>query len=334
MTYEPDPVEHHSPVEPWIIEHLCVPVLERLPRSVAPNTLSFANHAVCWGVFILAAWSVEAPQGLRAWILTAAGLGVFATMLLDCLDGMQARRTQRASKLGEFIDHGLDTLNVPLLSSSLALALRVEGWILVVVAVTTVMVYHAQLVLYHESGRFVHGRTSGTEAQLGVAVVLVLLALASPFLPPDDERLRVAGLLLVAGSVATSCRLCLYYYRRLGRLPFGHVFFVMIVAGFGVLYLLGSIGDLSFLLLVALASFRLSGAYVLETLLGRSWSGFEPTSLAALLFAFALSRLGFGADTPAGGPILTLGCAALFLGPGLWYVSRELPRLEPTSAKV
>ncbi len=323
-----DEVEHNSRLEPLIIQYLCVPVLERIPRSVAPNTLSLFNHLVCWLVFMLAAWSQSAPWGLRSAILGLAAFGVFSTMLLDCLDGMQARRTQQASKLGELVDHGLDTINVPLLGSSLALALQVEGWPLVLVAVATSAVYHAQLVVFHESGRFVHGSTSGTEGQLLVSAAFLVLAATFFFFPAEARWLRAATYASIAVFLVIDLRVCLFYYARLSRFPWGHLFFLTVASGFGLLYLLGTIGAVSLLLLVTLASFRLSGGYVLRTLIGRPWNGLDLSAVAALLCVFAGGQLDLHAAPLDLSTLSVIGASFLLVARALWELTRELPLLR------
>ena len=64
----------------------------------------------------------------RVPLLLAAGAMMFASMVLDCWDGMQARRTGRTSKLGELLDHWLDAIHVPLVSAGMALMLELPPY--------------------------------------------------------------------------------------------------------------------------------------------------------------------------------------------------------------
>ena len=44
-----------STFEPILIDKVCQPILQRLPESIHPNTISLVNHLVCWA----AAWLRE-----------------------------------------------------------------------------------------------------------------------------------------------------------------------------------------------------------------------------------------------------------------------------------
>ena len=82
------------------------PLLRWIPRSLAPNAMTLISTLCCATSFALAATLRDSPLAL----LAAAGL-VVAYFTLDNLDGAQARRLGRSSRLGEFLDHWLDTLN-------------------------------------------------------------------------------------------------------------------------------------------------------------------------------------------------------------------------------
>lgn len=88
-----------APFEPIIVRWLCEPLLALLPRSIASNAISSFNHLICWSAFGCAAASAHlGPEGRFA-ALVVAGLLILASMIGDCSDGMQARRTGRTSKL-------------------------------------------------------------------------------------------------------------------------------------------------------------------------------------------------------------------------------------------
>ena len=81
-------------------------MLEFLPDSWSPNHLTLASTLACATSFLLATLANESTPAMLA-----AALLVFAYVSLDNMDGAQARRTNRSSRLGEFLDHWLDTLN-------------------------------------------------------------------------------------------------------------------------------------------------------------------------------------------------------------------------------
>src|SRR5262245_1790901 len=169
--------ENASKFEPLLIKTLCEPLLPHIPASVHPNTISLVTHAIVWVTAVLAMASPFLPPLQQAMALIGAGIGMFLSMLGDCLDGLHARRTNQCSKLGELLDHWLDAAVVPLATVGMCAALQMPPWAMVVVNITVGMIYNAQLVLYHHSGRFVAPEpASGPEGQFGISLGYVALA--------------------------------------------------------------------------------------------------------------------------------------------------------------
>ena len=81
-------------------------VLDALPRSFPPNAMTIISTVCCAGSFLLATTMRHSSVAMFA-----AGFLVLCYFTLDNLDGAQARRIGRTSRLGEFLDHWLDTLN-------------------------------------------------------------------------------------------------------------------------------------------------------------------------------------------------------------------------------
>ncbi|MBI2373363.1 MAG: CDP-alcohol phosphatidyltransferase family protein [Deltaproteobacteria bacterium] len=305
MTTEPYPLGRSTGVEAWILRNLCEPLLDIIPSRVHPNALTLLNQVLCWAVFAAAVISPKLGPLPRALALAFAGAGTFGSMLLDCLDGMHARRTHRTTKLGELLDHWLDAIHVPLVTAGLCFALELAPWQAVAVHTTSAMVYNAQLVLYHRSGEFVAPPTSGTEGQLAVSLgYLGLAALhASTFEAPWLGQLISGASLLAA---VTQLRICGFYYARIEAIPGamrGHLPLVLLGFAFGGLYLAGLIDRMAFALLVTFLSFRLTGAYVLHTILGQSFAGSDRwvwVWVAALVLGHPwLEMRRFGLDVPA-----------------------------------
>lgn len=93
------------------------PIYDRLvayiPEWMAPNTVTLIgfllvviNHVAV----LISSPSLAEPLPRLAYI--TSGLALFVYMVLDNLDGRQARRTQSSSPLGHLFDHGCDALNV------------------------------------------------------------------------------------------------------------------------------------------------------------------------------------------------------------------------------
>ncbi|MBI4819857.1 MAG: CDP-alcohol phosphatidyltransferase family protein [Deltaproteobacteria bacterium] len=339
MTTELFVEDKRAGLEGWVLEHVCQPLLEMTPRSVAPNAITLLNHALAWGVFALAVIAPKLDPVPRALALCLAGVGTFGTMVLDCLDGMQARRTLRSSKLGELLDHGLDAIHIPLATGGLCFALNLEPWQAAIVLVTSAMVYNAQLVLYHWSKEFVPPPTSGVAAQLGVSLGYVALAAL-----PDWVRAHSAFGPMVAGACVlatiSQLRICGFFYTRLRRHPGamrGHVSFIVLALAFAAIHLEGLVDRGAFVLLATSLSFRLTGTYVLRTILGQSFQGFDAWALVWLVMIVAIallsSQLGLS-DPELSGPQLAAYAACVHLAVrGLLDVVRNRDGLASTSAR-
>lgn len=278
-----------SNLEPWLIANVCQPVLQWLPESIHPNTISLFNHLVCWFTLAAAVGSTYLPPNGRFIALFSAGIGVFVSLLADCLDGMQARRTNRCSKVGEMLDHWLDAINVPLMFVVISIALRLEPWMLATVHITGAMIYNAQLVFYHNSGRFVGPPTSGADGQFGMSIGFIVLA----FLYHMFDRNVFWLDMLITGTAALSIyvnmKLNIFFYLKLKRDIVYHLYFVAYCLGFGALYLLGVIGMMSFVLAVIFVSFRITGSYVLFTIIKRRFDGAD-VNIALCIAAIALGH--------------------------------------------
>lgn len=276
-------------LERHIITHLCEPLLPRIPARVHPNTISLITHTIAWATAGCAVASVTLPASLRPLFLLGAGIGTLLSMIGDCLDGMHARRTGQCSKLGEMMDHWLDAIVVPLTIAGIAVALQVPAWALTSLCVTAVMVYQAQLVLYHHTGAFIHPEpASGVEGQFGVAVAYAALAALFCFTPRQVAWLDIAIAIVSVAGVLVQLRCSWFYYPKLGAHIKEHVNFVGMLAALAALHLVGACDRYGFLIGVVAISFRISGTYVLATIVGRRFNGGDRGIYAILALAAAL----------------------------------------------
>jgi phosphatidylglycerophosphate synthase len=324
----------NSRIEQRIIEWLCQPLLVRIPASVRPNTISLVTHFIAWVTATLAVIAPLLPPLECSLALIGAGFGTLASMIGDCLDGMHARRTNQCSKLGEMMDHWLDAIIVPLTTVGITVALGMEPWAIAIVNVTAAMVYHGQLVLYHHTGKFVSPEpATGTEAQLGLSIGYVALAPIYYYVGRDHSwfDLLVAGIALLGIFVQMRCNG--FYYVRLGKLISRHLLFVAMGTGWAVLYLLSAIDLYTFSFAVVITSFRISGTYVLFTLVKRSYDGNDLGVFAWIAAALLAHFLGGGLHI---GPLpleaaLTYGACAYMITRNLLDVSRHYAELKPTA---
>jgi ethanolaminephosphotransferase len=331
--------QSESSLEQAIIGRICQPILDRVPRSIHPNTLSLVTHLAAWLTAASAYVSAQLAGLNRALALAGAGAGTFCVMVGDCLDGMQARRTNRCSKLGEMLDHWLDAMGVPLVTLGLVSALQLDPWLAAAVHITNTMIYNGQLVLFHHSGKFVHPGTTGVDAQLGVS--LGYLAAGALFYFVDRQTRWVDLFIMLMGilAIGVQLRLNLFYYVRLRGLIAHHLLFVLLCGGVAALYLVGAMERPAFLLAIVFLSFRITGGYVQATIVGRRFSGFD--SIAALgilalgathylLAPIELELAGIGIQIQ---PLLPYCLCAYLVGRNLVEFALEFHAFRPAPAK-
>jgi hypothetical protein len=202
-----------------------------------------------------------------------------------------------------------------------------------IVNVTAVMVYQGQLVLYHHTGKFIHpDPATGTEAQLGLSIGYIGLAPVYYYVGRDHAwvDLAITGIALLGIFIEAKCNW--FYYVRLGPLIRYHMVFVAMVAGWAALYLLGAIDVYTFLLTIVFTSFRISGTYVLFTIVKRRFGGNDAGILLWIAATFAahylLEPLALG-PLPLRDALPYLACAYM-LARNLVDFSRHYAELRPT----
>ena len=195
-----------SDIEWRLTEYVTEPLLHHcIPRWVRPNSITLFNTATCWSLLLLsfAAWRVEAVGQWTAALLLrllCAAL-VFVSMLCDCLDGMQARRTEQSSLLGELLDHGLDAAHTCIFAACMLTILQPDFITACFSLVCTGMVYNAQLVLYRRRKRMVNPPTNGPEAQLAL---IAAIACFSAFFAHTHRQSHTAQAVVTLFSVTST----------------------------------------------------------------------------------------------------------------------------------
>uniref|UniRef100_A0A7S0ZM58 Uncharacterized protein n=1 Tax=Noctiluca scintillans TaxID=2966 RepID=A0A7S0ZM58_NOCSC len=84
-------------------------LVEFLPIWLAPNLVTHLGIAPFWLFTILImilypTYDLQVP----GWVLSCSGIAIAFYVVMDALDGKQARRTGSSSPLGQLVDHGLD----------------------------------------------------------------------------------------------------------------------------------------------------------------------------------------------------------------------------------
>ncbi len=328
--------ESGSKFEPLLIKTLCEPILPYIPASVHPNTITVITHLIAWMTAILAISSPHLPPLQQAMALIGAGIGMFLSMLGDCLDGLHARRTNQCSKLGELLDHWLDAMVVPLATIGMSAALQMAPWAMVTINVTVAMIYSAQLVLYHHTGRFIAPEpASGPEGQFGISLGYVAMAGFFYYVDRHQPWLDLAFAALAAAATFVQLKCTAFYFPKLGRKVIEHVWFVLPCAGFGAAYMLGFLDLHVFLLTVVFTSFRVCGTYVLRTIVKERYNGFDGIIFASVALIFAVHYLPAHPPAPIGNlrieNLIAAGACLYAVTRNFWDFSRHYRSLKPVA---
>jgi phosphatidylglycerophosphate synthase len=111
--------ENKSIVDKYLLCHWWPIAIRAFPPSVPANLISMLGNLGTWIAFLILSGVLLGPMddfGRRnPWIFGIVALLLFFYQTLDALDGIQARRTDQAGPLGEFVDHWFDSFNVFLL---------------------------------------------------------------------------------------------------------------------------------------------------------------------------------------------------------------------------
>ena len=276
-----DYMEANSKLEPILLDKICRPILNALPETLAPNAITIFNIFVAASAFVAAAIAPDLTPGDALTARIFAGIAVFIYMVTDCLDGMQARRTNRCSKLGQFLDHWLDALGIPLCAAGFILTLELDPVSTVVAIITAIMVYNSQLVMDHHTGLFVQPPVSGVDANFLLSLSYPLFGVFLYIFPRETMWVGVGLTAFAWCCIAINLSNCRYYYVKMQKYMMGdHLKVVVLLLGFAVPYLAGFMSATAFCIVASFICFRICGSYVLFSIIKRPYGGFDwPTVL-------------------------------------------------------
>ena len=112
----------------YVMTPLYKRLINYIPLSLAPNLITLMGTlCVVFPHLLLVSYSYDIQTPAPSFVYALNGLGIFCYMILDNLDGRQARRTGMSSPLGHLFDHGCDALNVTIAGLTVAASLRLGG---------------------------------------------------------------------------------------------------------------------------------------------------------------------------------------------------------------
>jgi phosphatidylglycerophosphate synthase len=167
--------EDRSIILPVLNPLVWEPLSRLVSARIHPNLLTVAGCVVAW---IALAWALVAPQSRPAMLASAAATLFYLTT--DCIDGKHARRTGQVSPLGEFLDHWLDSITVPLIALGVCVGSGFPGWVTLLLvgaaSATYVVIYWEQYWL----GTLMLGRIGQAEMLLASAGIFIYLGIFGP----------------------------------------------------------------------------------------------------------------------------------------------------------
>lgn len=196
---------------------------------------------------------------------------IFTGISLDCLDGMQARKTGRCSKLGEVLDHSLDAANVPIIGCCVLFLLFPDIYTVLISVISGSMIYNAQLVIYRHHHVFVLPPVTGPAAQAMASAASVLFGVFFLFFSRDDYLMRIFLVAFAMFGNLAQFQNCYFYGRHLvssfeTSCLAPHVRFTLVMCLHGTMLLAGFLTTSEYMLSAILLAYRLNGTYVLDTL--------------------------------------------------------------------
>lgn len=158
------------------------PVLSIIPRWVHPNHLSVLG--ICCSISAVVA-AFYATQGHR-WLFLVVGFLVVAQQTFDNVDGPLARKTNRASAVGELLDHGFDGVSAGAVLVTGVMLIGIHGgWLLALACLGSLGFISLMSEQYH-TGTLIIPAFSGTE---GITIIAALCLIA--FFADDPAWLHV-----------------------------------------------------------------------------------------------------------------------------------------------
>lgn len=262
-------------VETELTERVIEPMAVWVPAYVLPNHITAINSVCVWTAFFLAT-RVPLSAGVSALALRLlVAVLITASLILDCLDGVLARSRNQTSDLGEVLDHGLDALNIQLITATLLLS--VGGAPAALFAASqgiTALIYNAQVVLYRLEHTMIQPPTNGVEAECVLILAHVVLA-GVLHLAEVPSWVRVTGLGAALGVCALDYRFFSRILARHAGSPAArlHPQFAGTLVPPVLLHLLGVTTTTGCVLVFAVVALYCTGAVVLHTVADKRQGG-------------------------------------------------------------
>jgi len=162
----------------YVISPTCNILVEYIPKSIAPNLITaiglFCQLLGLGLAYYYLGFENKNDQGGNRWVHLFSGAMVFIYMMLDNIDGKQARRTKTSSPLGELFDHGCDSWTVGLAPMIVGISVGISlEKIVIAFLLATIPFYLAHWEEYFTHHLILGALNGPTEAECGVILLCV-----------------------------------------------------------------------------------------------------------------------------------------------------------------
>eukprot|EP00871_Galdieria_phlegrea_P004394 jgi/Galph1/4956/GphlegSOOS_G3637.1 len=169
--------EDRSILYRWILSKFYDSIVHLLPLWMAPNLVTFIGllcAVTSHGIVLYFCPELDDDASRVVYLL--AFVGLFIYMVLDNLDGRQARRTKSSSPLGHLFDHGCDALNVTLSGLTFATVIRLGAsfWTIFIVWVYGMLPFFFATLEEFFTGALILRQINGPNEGLIIMQVLYL----------------------------------------------------------------------------------------------------------------------------------------------------------------
>lgn len=173
--YQSDDREVLVGVYKWLFWRWMIPLI---PRWITPNAITITGSIVNALAVVTAILAVNLGQ---PWLFMVSGILLVIYLTCDNVDGPHARRTGRASPVGELLDHGLDGIASGALLLCGGIVLRLDAVPLTVLVGIGSVAFALTMWEQYRTNLLVIPAVSGTEGvTLVLALDIVVFALGDP----------------------------------------------------------------------------------------------------------------------------------------------------------
>jgi len=190
----------NSILTPYLRDYLVQPLLVLVPRTIPANIITIVSNSF---IYMAMAMAYYFGPGFK-WNFIIIPVLILIYLVGDHLDGMQAKKTQTSSALGEFCDHFLDAFNNGLLIIILLYLFQIDNKTLIIYLIVSSYLGHAG-VFYNQfkTGWLIFEKFGSLEA-VTLSMVLILIAGYSPlyeFLLQDIYGWSIVEYILIISSI-------------------------------------------------------------------------------------------------------------------------------------